>query len=497
MKNIIILGGGSSGWLTAAYMLKNLMPDTNITLIEDKRQGPIGVGEGTQPATAQFLYDCGLHPVDWMSATDATFKYGVELDGWTKNKYFVDNEPPENSLVSQHLLITDYFGSKSNEEWTRFQPSYQMAKKNISPKWYGLDTNFNIADRSYGAVHFNALKIVDVLAKHCVNYRSTTNRFKLVETKITDYKVDENGIKALIDEEGNFYKADLYIDCSGFKSMLLEGALKEPHIPYKDILLCDKAVAMPKSYTNPKEECHPYTKAITMNAGWRWQIPPYERIGNGYCYSSKHITPEQAEKELRDSIGEDKSTALHIDIKAGTHKHIALKNVCAVGLAAGFIEPLEANNLTWTTSIVRAVVELLNNNNWQSKEMINGYFNEINDEILAFIFSHYYYSTKDDTPFWQEIRNQSKRQLPQPSQQLINDIQINKTAFFYRSSSMFNLTQWFSMLHAGGGFNSKKLPDEIEKYAKYFIANQYNRVEQAKLFFKNHYEYLSESYGKN
>ncbi len=495
IKNIIILGGGTSGWLTAVYMLNNLVDDIRITLIEDESIGPIGVGEGTQPATAQFLYDSNFHPTEWMSKTDATFKYGVEVSGWTKDTYFVDNEPPENSLINQHLLITDYFGTRTSKEWFDYMPSYQLAKKNLSQKWYGLDVNFNISDRSYGAVHFNALKIVKVLKDRCVKHP----KFKLTIAKIKDITTNESGITSLQDEQGNFYKADLYIDCTGFSSLLLEKTLKEPHIPYNNILLCDKAVAIPKEYKNPKEECHPYTKAISMGAGWRWQIPTFNRIGNGYVYSSKYLDKEHAEIDLRKAIGENKAEALHIDIKAGTHKNIAVKNVCAVGLSAGFIEPLEANNLTWTTSIIRLLTEAINRQAWETngKEFINGHFTSMNEEILAFIFGHYHYSSRNDTEFWKKIRSQPLSILPIGCQKILNDICNNKSSFFYRNSSMFNLTQWFSMLHAGKAITGKKLPPEVEKYALYFIKNHYNRIEQASEFFKNHYEYLSEAYEKN
>ena len=492
MRDIVIIGGGTSGWLTAIYMLKNLTDDIKIILIEDESQGPIGVGEGTQPATAQFLYDSGLHPTEWMPETNATFKYGVELLGWTKDTYFVDNEPPENSLASQHLFITDYFGTRTFKEWSDYIPSYQLAKKNLSQKWYGYDVNFNIADRNYGAVHFDALKIISVLKNKCIKH----SRFKLMNVKIKDVTTNEKGVTSLIDEEGSIHKADLYIDCTGFFSFLLEKTLKEPHISYNNILLCDKAVAIPKEYKNPKEECHPYTKAISMGAGWRWEIPTFSRIGNGYVYSSKYLDREHAEIDLRKEIDENHAEALHIDIKAGTHKNIALKNVCAIGLSAGFIEPLEANNLTWTTSIIRILTEIINKNDWETngRDIINRYFREINEEILVFIFGHYYYSSRNDTEFWKKIRSQPLSLLPDHCQKILNDICNNRSAFYYRDTSMFNLTQWFSMLKSSNVMVGKKLPPEVEKYALYFIKNHYNRVDQASTFFKNHYEYLTEWY---
>jgi tryptophan halogenase len=293
----------------------------------------------------------------------------------------------------------------------------------------------------------------------------------------------------------------LFIDCSGFSSILLEKTLGVPFTSYDQWLPNDRAVVMPKQYTDPEKECHPYTKATAMSAGWRFTIPIYTRVGNGYVYSSKFISDEDAEKELREAIGEYEAPAKFLKMKCGYHKEIAVKNVVAVGLSAGFVEPLEATGITFTTAVVKSIADLLNLNkniwNNQTKDLLNGGFYEMSMEILAFVWAHYHFSTKADTPFWQEIRQQKIEDLPEDVKKILSFYYpIPGRFLFLKPSSMFNNVQWFSMLHAGGAYKDIEIPRRPyeTEYIKYFIDVQNYRVEQAKLNFKNHYRYLDDWY---
>lgn len=489
IKKIIILGGGTSGWLTAAYLNNNLRLKPEIMLIEDLAKGPIGVGEGTQPYSAGFLYRCGLRPNDWIPSSEAVFKYGVELTGWNDTPYFVDNDRQENSIIADEFYTNDYFISKDKKEFFDWLPAYQLAKKNVSPKFKGLDQNFAIGEENYGAFHFNAAKIIDTLKTVC-------NGVIHVDTAITRIDKNENGITALYDDK-NKYEADLYIDCTGFSSVLLEKELGEEFISYQDFLPCDSAVAMPTQYTDPNAECHPYTKATAMNAGWRWTIPVYTRIGNGYVYSSKYINHEQAEQELRDTLKEYNAPANHLKMKCGKHENVARNNVVAVGLSAGFIEPLEATGITFTTTVVENLAHVLNLEgnvlNNRAKEIINSQFNIMIDEIFAFVWAHYYFSNKEDTNFWKDIRKGSIYDLPQNIRQIINQYYPTPSKRFRLTPfSMFSTPQWFSVIHAAGSYKKQDISQELELYSKIFIENQNHRVNLIKTTFPNHYDYIKE-----
>src|SRR5210317_1407926 len=165
-NNIIIFGGGTSGWLAAVYMVNNIKFPCKITLIESTKMGPIGVGEGTQPATARFLYDAGVDPKTWMEPSDSVFKMGVEFVGWNEKNFFVDNDFVEHTQIGPQLYTSNYFIDKSLEEYLDYLPAYQIAKHNKSHKLAGLDTNYALSgNRKFGAVHFAAIKIVDSLKK--------------------------------------------------------------------------------------------------------------------------------------------------------------------------------------------------------------------------------------------------------------------------------------------------------------------------------------------
>lgn len=498
IQHITIFGGGTSGWLTAAFLSRNLIRPVKITLIEDSEAGPIGVGEGTQPATAHFLGLCGILPKDWMNDSDASFKYGVELEGWNEEPYFVDNDSPDNTVLAEDLYITDYFIGKSNKEFKDYHPAYRLAKQNICQKFDDyLDVNHRMGPLHFGAVHFNAYNIIKSI-KNILG-----DSIEYVDTKIERVEKDENGIRCLVDIDGNRYTGDMFIDCSGFQSRLLEQELNIPFTSYNDVLLNDRAVVIPKQYTDPKEECHPYTKATTMNAGWRFTIPIFTRIGNGYVYSSKHISDEDAEAELREAIGEYVAPARHLKMKCGYHKEIAVKNVCAVGLSAGFVEPLEATGITFTTAAVMSIADLLNRTgniwNTETKNLVNKGFREMSEEILAFVWAHYYFSSRNDTPYWKEIRSQKLETQPEFIRNILSAFLPYPQRFLNLTpSSMFNITQWFSVLHAGGAYEgiTPYLTEKQETYGKYFVDSNTARIDLAEKIFKNQYEYLQEWYDR-
>lgn len=496
VQKILILGGGTSGWLTAAYLTKNLKIPAEITLIEDTNIPTIGVGEGTQPFTTQFLYKCGIEPKEWMKIANASFKMGVEMKGWIDEDYFVDNDVNYNVMLAQNLYTSDYFMDKSNQELNAWHPAYQLAKANKSPKLAEhFDANLGMGPDSYGAVHFSAAGIVEAVQT------LIKDRIVYVDTRIVDIAQDKNGIASLTSQDGQVYTADLYIDCTGFSSVLLEKTLKSPWTSYSEYLPVDRAVVIQTSYKDPEQECHPYTKATTMTAGWRFTIPIMNRIGNGYIYSSEYITDEAAEAELRASIGDAITEARVIKLKSGTHKQIAVKNVVAVGLSAGFIEPLEATAITFTTVSAGAVCDLLNDNfmlwNDRSRAQLNWGFGEMVNEIMAFVWCHYYFSTRSDTPFWKAIRNQKLENLPPEAAKFLPFFLPRPGKFIYvGKGSMFNVFQWFRVLHAGGAYKdqaSDLKPAEIE-YCDYALAVITSRVNLAKERFMNHYRYLEKWY---
>lgn len=492
LNSIIIFGGGTSGWLSAAYLVKHL-PHINITLIEDTTIGPIGVGEGTQPATAKFLHECGFDPTDWMKPSNAAFKHGVELTGWNDDPYFVDNDSPEVYTAAPNLTITSYFANKPYSDYKKWFPAYTHAKENLSPKLAPhLDINFNTNVESFGAVHFNASDIINVIKSKILH------KITYVDTKITHVESSITGIEYLFDG-ARAYTADLYVDCSGFNSELLGNTLGVKYNSYKPWLLNDSAVAIVTQYTDPENECHPYTKATTMNAGWRWTIPTYNRIGNGYVYSSDYITAEEAEQELREALNEWDAPAKHLKMKCGAHDSIAVKNVVAVGLSGGFVEPLEATGITFTTAVITGLTHglLYTNGNYNDevKHGLNDQWRQLTNEIFSFVYAHYHYSTRNDTPYWKAVRH-NLTDVPIGAKLTIEDHASHYDKFiFYKHGSMFSSEQWWNVIHASDNLmNKPTLTAKEQAYCEYMIEVQNKRQELATQLFPNHYKFLKEWY---
>lgn len=489
IKNIIVFGGGTSGWLTATYLCRKLRVPVNVTLIEDTSIGPIGVGEGTQPATARFLHECGIPPKEWMKDSKATFKLGVEMIGWTKENYFVDNDTYLHHTISDNLNTANMWSNLSFVPVKN--PSYTMARALRSPKMgEGLDFNNPLPEGSYGSVHFSALDIVQTLKRHILN------DIIYVDTKIEHISSEDGKVTGLVGANGVEYKADLYIDCTGFKSILLEQLLGVPFESFNDFLPCDRAIAIPTQYSAPTSECHPCTKATAMSAGWRWTIPTFERIGNGYVYSSNYISDEDAENELRNAIGEFEAPALKLRMKCGRHKSVVSGNVYAVGLSAGFIEPLEATGITFTTAMVKALVNALNmHGNALSVPVINyleSVYTTMMDDVTAFVFAHYQFSTKRDTTFWKDCVGTA--QAPTHIQSIIDKHIVPPRYMFDNEHSMFNTCHWYTVISNGKTLPATPITFEEREYGNWWLKIQDEKIRWASKMFPNHYLYLKDWY---
>lgn len=495
IKTITIVGGGTSGWLTAAYLIKNLQEPVHITLIESSKIGVIGVGEGTQPYTSTFLRKCGFEPHQWMKPADATYKYGVEFIGWTDRNYFVDNDSTRTHIVNKDNLLHHAWVGKDVSEYLGWLPAYRLAKNNISPKLDDkLDFVVGNSATPAEAVHFNAIKIGESIKALILD------KIEYHDAEVIGVNTDQYGVSSLSLSNGILnYSSDIYIDCTGFKSLLIEGALKQQHISINNLLPCDSAVAMPTQYINPEKECHPYTKATAMDCGWRWTIPTYSRIGNGYVYSSKYISSNDAEAELRKSINEYEAKAIHLKMRCGFKSSIAVGNVLAVGLSAGFVEPLEATGITFTTKVVETFCNLLNNfeNNYDTntKLTINRFFITMVEEIVNFIFLHYKNSTKRDTSFWQDIDKIPVNNKIKELESMFKPYPPSKLTQ-YGLFDMFHSGQWFQVLSSDGYYSKiqNSLTEQEEIYYKIHTEMLKLRTDLQIEHYPNHYNYLKKTY---
>ena len=517
VNDIVIIGGGSSGWLSAIYLLKKFK-HLNVTLIESAKISTIGVGESTQPSVVSFLLDAGYTSADWMPHANATYKLGVMFNGWSDNQFLVDSE----SIVFSSLDTTDYgyFGTHdaamalgmTAKEWSDWFPPHRMAVNNKSPK-FGKE-RFNYLDGNLqvgtNAVQWDNVSTIEWLKSECI--KLGVNH---IVDDVVNIELDQEGyIRELaLKDRVVRVSGDLYLDCTGFSGVLIDGVCKRPWESVEHILPTNNAVIIRKNYTNPQKECHPYTGATAMDSGWMWTIPTYKDLSYGYVYSDKYIDKDEAEKELRTKINEWNETALHVPFRAGQRDRIAHKNVYAVGLAAGFLEPLEATNLAFTVNTITNLGVLLVEhggmyNDETMAPFISKMFSMQVDELINFIYMHYKMSTKNDTLFWKEIKEKSIPDQVLPMHNAVIDGPLSQLEFHnivmkdrprFRtlpSEPMFHTGHWWQLLKGCGKYEhlNRTYSDNFIKYSNLMLNVHSSRTDSVLDIFPNHYDYLREWY---
>ena len=347
VKNIVIVGGGSAGWITAAHMSKNLK-NINITLIESPDFPTIGVGESTVPPVVDFIKNLGFEEKDWMPACNATYKSSICFRGFhgtDNNKIWypfsrswqVANVPANQYWLYKHLTDDKFKDRFSIYDYTTLVPAICEAGKTVK----------SLPNPAY-AYHFDATALGDYLKKFAIN-----NGVKHVLDTMTEVIQNEEGsIKELKRSNGEPLQADLFIDCTGFSSKIIGEVFDEPFDDYYDSLFNDSAIAIRFPFEDKEKEMVSYTLCTALSSGWVWTIPLYNRIGTGYVYSSKYKSKEEAEVEFREYLspvmGEKRmaeAETKHIPIRVGKYQRTWVKNCVAIGLSSGFIEPLESTGI--------------------------------------------------------------------------------------------------------------------------------------------------------
>ncbi|PAX52067.1 tryptophan halogenase family protein [Brunnivagina elsteri] len=403
IENIVIVGGGTTGWMAAAYLVKALQGSVAITLIESDQIPTLGVGEATVPSIRTEFFDfLEIPESEWMPQCNGTFKIGIKYADWsytphtTKNNefYHIFGE----SKKYDDIPLTHYWLKKRLDGYDLSMSdccysSTAVCEFNKSPKFLDGTTGVNYA------YHFDA----NLLAKFLASWTVKKGVVRVVD-KVVNVILDNTGaIDFLKTEKGNTHKADLYIDCSGFQGLLINQALKEPFISYSDSLLCDAAVAIPVK-TDNIDGLRPYTIATALSSGWSWEIPLYGRLGRGYVYSQKFISPDEAEQELRKFHGSiaDDIPAKHLKMRVGRNEHSWVKNCVSLGIASGFIEPLESTGIYFIYAALKHLIRYFPDKSMNPalKDKYNERIAFMVDDVRDFIVLHYCTTHREDTPFW-------------------------------------------------------------------------------------------------
>jgi flavin-dependent dehydrogenase len=423
INKIVVVGGGSAGWMTAATLIKSF-PDKEIVVIESKDVPIVGVGESTLGGIKRWTRYIGLDEKDFFPHTDASVKMSIKFTDFYKKDAgafhypfgvpMVDGE--RNPINDWHLKKYYYPNTPVTDMVDCLFPASALFNTNkFSLNENGQFGNYN--PKNDVAYHFDAVKFGGWLRdRYCVP-RGVTH----LQSMVVDIDTDDSGIKTLIMEDGSKVTSDLFIDCTGFRSLLLAKTLNEPFISYSDLLPNNKALAVQLPYKDRDKELEAFTNSTAIGNGWCWNIPLWSRLGTGYVYSDKYVSTEDAKEEFKQYLMSDKMviprTQEEVDalsfkditMRVGIHKRTFVKNVVAIGLSAGFIEPLESNGLFSVHEFLFKLVDILQRKevNQFDKDLYNVSVHDLFDGFAKFVAMHYALSHRDDTPYWEDIQNRS------------------------------------------------------------------------------------------
>ena len=410
IKKIVIAGGGSSGWMTASYLSHNLK-DIKITLIEASDIPTIGVGESTIPPIVDFMKGLGLKEEDWMPKCNATIKSAICFKDFYKKgdpKFwfpFTGIEMFEGRAINRYWLHEHLNNPEFKDRYSFYDYCY------VTPAICDHGSTVKALPKPLGyAYHVDSGLLGGVLKDF-----STSNGVEHIIDNITKANLDENGwIKSLSRKNGEDIEGDLFIDCTGFGSYLMDKVMKEPFEDYYDCLFNDRAVAIRIKYNDKHKEMSSFTECTAMSSGWIWRVPLYNRLGTGYVYSSKHKTEDEAEAELRQHLGEDRTKdvdALHLKIRVGKHKRSWVKNCIAVGLSGGFVEPLESTGLQIVQGQVDLLMQILKKSNDYSVSDVKVYNDSVTrlyELIRDFLVCHYALTSREDSQYWRDVKYETR-----------------------------------------------------------------------------------------
>ncbi len=407
-KRIVVLGGGTAGWIAANLMAENWKDQGfDITLVESPNIGIIGVGEGSTPPLKGFLDAIGVEESDWMERCDATYKVGITFRDWAARPGFEEYFHPFLCQPDQFSVPAFFHNSFLRRKGvdldghpSQFFIAWELAKQRLAPV---APPNFPF-EMNYG-YHFNSGLLGEFLKEWAGNKGVKYKQATVIETTLDN----EGNIDFLETDEGEVIKADFYVDSTGFRSQLLQQALGVPFESCSDVLFNDSAVVFP---TDPDDNPEPQTVSTALKYGWAWKIPLTSRFGNGYVYSSKYVDDDDAELELRQHLGLEDSDveARRLKFKVGRVREHWHKNCLAVGLSQGFIEPLEATALDMVQETVVRFIEAANKGDLtnQFRDEFNQRISRRFDGVRDYIVCHYRISTRTDTDYWRDCGSNEK-----------------------------------------------------------------------------------------
>lgn len=444
VNHVVIMGGGTSGWVCAALLVRLLGKAIKVTLIESEKIGTVGVGEATIPPIRTLNQALGINEADFIKHTMATIKLGIQFENWNQEgdsyMHAFGNVGKDLAFCGfdQLWLRSQSLGDKS--DFWDYSLNYQAAKQSKFAQFDSIP-NTGMSGLVY-AYHFDATLYADYLRQY-----SETRGVTRIEGTVESVLLNDTGgnIQSLQLHDGSQISADLFIDCSGFRSTLIEGALKVPYEDWSGYLACDRAVAV-----QTKQDAPPlaYTRSTAHEAGWCWQIPLQHRTGNGLVYSHNYMSDDEAANKLMQSVeGDVCNEPRIIKFKTGRRQQAWYKNCVAIGLSSGFLEPLESTSIHMVQSAIIRLIKLFPHKGIKASEVAE-YNQQTQDEIehiRDFIILHYRLNSRPEA-FWQYCQNMD---LPSSLQHKI-DLFADSGKVVNSSDSLFSNVAWQQVMIGQG-----------------------------------------------
>jgi tryptophan 7-halogenase len=443
IRSIVIMGGGSAGWMTAAALSNALTNGCDITLIESEEIGTVGVGEATIPPIKIFNRTLGIDEREFVKATKGSFKLGIEFVDWAKigHRYFhpFGSYGRAFDIAEVHQYWVYSGGPDSGICFDDLCMAWAMAKSGkFAPP---SPDQSNVLSTFEYAFHFDAGLYAAFLRKY-----SEARGVNRHEGKVAT--VQQNGESGFVEsvtmEDGRVCAADLFIDCSGFRGLLIEGALKTGYEDWSHWLPCDRAMAVPCESAG---DFTPYTRSTARKAGWQWRIPLQHRTGNGYVYSSPYISDDEVATTLLANLdGKPLADPKPLRFVTGRRNQSWNKNVIAVGLSSGFMEPLESTSLHLIQANISKLLALFPDRDFDP--LISDEFNRIatteTERIRDFLILHYKLTQRDDSALWRYTSNMA---IPDSLQYKIDHFR-RYGRLIAREMDLFGPASW-SAVHIG------------------------------------------------
>jgi len=446
VDRLVIVGGGTAGWMAAAALSKTLGPTYSISLIESEEIGTVGVGEATIPMIQQYNQALQLDEADFVRRTMGSFKLGIEFVDWGRRG---DSYIHGFGKIGQSMSLAPFY-----QFWLK-----QRAAGAAGPlDDYSLNTvaarahkflpastqhaNSPLADIAY-AYHFDAA----LYAKYLREYAETRG-VKRLEGRVASVQQDaESGfVTGVTLDDGRSVDGQLFLDCSGFRGLLIEQTLKTGYVDWSHWLPCNRAAAV---QCERREALTPYTRSTAREAGWQWRIPLQHRVGNGYVFCADHLSEDEASARLLERLeGSALMTPKILKFTTGKRNLFWNKNVVAVGLASGFMEPLESTSIHLIQSAIARLTTFFPHAGFDAVDIaaFNAQSHFEFDRIRDFLILHYKATIRDDTPFWRQVRDMP---VPETLQAKI-DLFRSNGRFFREQDELFGEMSWVQVMIGQG-----------------------------------------------